>query len=87
MNGKSKKVIETEKWVEEYIRINRQPPTYREIQERFDLSACAAWNRCKKFRDKMKNTEQSIKLGRYDLLEQRIAELENKIEQLIPTIN
>lgn len=54
MNGKSKKVIETENFVDDYIKLNEHPPTYVEIQKHFNLSNCAAWHRCEKFRDKMR---------------------------------
>lgn len=84
---KTKKQIETEKWVDEYIEKYKYPPTYQMIKKQFKIDASAAHFRCRNFRDKMKKNGQQIKLGRYDLLEQRISELENKIEQLSPTIN
>ncbi len=87
MRAKSKKVIETEKYVDEYILKYGYPPTYKEIQKQFSIGAAPAYSRCTKFRDKMRVNGQPAKLGRYDLLEQRILELENKIEQLMPTVN
>lgn len=54
MRQKSKKNLETEAWVDEYITQNGMPPTYQMIEKQFNLSRCAAWNRCAKFRHKMK---------------------------------
>ena len=62
MNGKSKKVVQTEKWVDSYIKKNGFPPTYEELKNHFGLSRCAAWNRCNKFRSKMKQIE-TLKRG------------------------
>ncbi len=87
MKVKSKKVLETEQYIDEYTLKTGYPPTYQKLSEHFGIAESVAWYRCNKIRDKMKTSNQPIRKGRYDLLEQRIAELENKIEQLMPTIN
>lgn len=74
MKNKSKKVIETEQWVDAYISKNGKPPTYAEIQKQFNLSAAAAHARCKKFREKMNVNEKKvdgvwIKFDRFFLLQ------------------
>ena len=51
----TQKTIETEKYVDEYIEENGYPPTYEEIVQQFNLkSTSAAYNRCRAFRNKMR---------------------------------
>jgi hypothetical protein len=57
MNGLSKKNQETEAFVDEYISVNGYPPTYKEIEKHFNLSVCAAYYRCAKFRYKMRHVK------------------------------
>ena len=57
MRGKSKKVIKTENFVDEYIAKYGFPPTYRQIEDFFGLSVSAAYSRCTKFRYKMVQNE------------------------------
>lgn len=54
MNGKSKKNIETEKFVDSYTAKHGYPPTYEEVAKKFNIVHSVAWYRCKKFREKMK---------------------------------
>lgn len=55
MNLKSQKVIDTEKFVDEYIlKHGGRPPSYSEISKHFGISNTAAFMRCEKFRKKMK---------------------------------
>lgn len=54
MKPKTKKQIETEKWVDEYILKFNYPPTYQQIKEHFKIDASAAHFRCRNFRDKMR---------------------------------
>ena len=50
----SRKSIETEKFVDMYISMNDgRPPTYKEIEVRFNVKRTSAYNRCKDFRHKM----------------------------------
>lgn len=49
------KQIETENFVDNFTLLRSYPPTYREIQEAFRISACAAHARCRNFRHKMKS--------------------------------
>lgn len=73
MNGKSKKVIETEQWVDNYILQHGYPPTYEELQVHFNLaSKSAAYSRCAKFRGKMnkrKNTNMDAQAKAEELIE------------------
>ena len=51
----SKKMIETEAFVDACIRQNGEPPTYRQVQEQFNLkSMSTAYARLRHCRDKMK---------------------------------
>ncbi len=86
MIRKSKKVLEAEKYIDEYILKFGNPPTYEKLAEHLGVAQNTAWYRCRKIRDKMSKINQPIRQGRYDLLEARILELENKIEQLMPTL-
>ncbi len=56
-HNKSKKVIETEIWVDEFIKTNYLPPTYEEVGKRFGISSNTAWYRCGKFRVKMRQNK------------------------------
>lgn len=57
---RSKKSIETEKYVDLYIRMNDgKPPTYKELEDKFSIKHTAAYNRCKDFRNKMCQHEQT----------------------------
>jgi hypothetical protein len=70
MKNKSKKVIETEQWVDSFIAKYGHPPKYRDIELNFNLSKCAAWSRCAKFRNKMKQnfiSKSEIRKTIYDL--------------------
>lgn len=53
MRGLSKKNKEVEDFVDAYTSEHGTPPTYKMIQAKFGLGACAAYNRCRKFRHKM----------------------------------
>lgn len=59
MHGKSKKVQETEAYVDACIEKYGFPPTYKQIQAEFNLASGPAYARCAKFRDKMKKTYSS----------------------------
>lgn len=54
MIGKSKKVLETENYVDEYILKHGYSPTYDNIAVHFGIAASVAYARCSKFREKMK---------------------------------
>ncbi len=54
MYRKSKKVIEREAWVDEYILLNGFPPSYNELAAHFKIGESVAWYACKKFRHKMR---------------------------------
>jgi SOS-response transcriptional repressor LexA len=73
MRQKSKKNIEVEEYVDSYIKEHGVPPTYRMIEKHFNLSKCAAWNRCSKFREKMigRHTPRPSKLARMKMDELR----------------
>lgn len=58
MNGKSKKNIEVEKYVDDHTAEHGYPPTYKMIENKFNIGASAAHGRCAKFRHKMKFTKQ-----------------------------
>jgi len=60
MIGKSKKNREVERFVDRYISKNGTPPTYTMISNKFNLSRCAAYSRCAKFRDKMRQNKQQV---------------------------
>lgn len=49
------KQIETERYVDEFTFLRNYPPTYKDIQDHFGISACAAHARCRNFRHKMKS--------------------------------
>ena len=55
MNYKiSKKVIETEHYVDDFIFKNGKPPTYQQVMEQFGLkSKSASYMRLRRYRDKM----------------------------------
>ena len=56
----SKKSIETEKFVDMYIAMNDgRPPTYKEIEVRFNVKHTSAYNRCKHFRSKLAQHTQT----------------------------
>lgn len=57
MNGKSKKVSTTERWVDRYTEKNGYPPTVTELAHHFKISRTAAYMRCNKFRDKLKQQD------------------------------
>lgn len=63
MNGKSKKVQETEEFVDKYIRKYGYPPTYDEVGEEFGLVRSHAYQRCAKFRNKMNGGKKPIHNG------------------------
>lgn len=54
MKPKTQKQVETEKWVDAYIKKNNFPPTYKQVREHFKIDNSAAHSRCRNFRDKMK---------------------------------
>ena len=58
MRGKSSKVIETERWVDEYIEKHGHPPTYEEVGKQFGLGRSHSYQRCTKFRHKMWQREK-----------------------------
>lgn len=70
MNGKSKKVIETEKFVDGYILKHGYPPTYDVIQEKFKIGRAPAYARCKSFRYKMNTLKKRV--IEYDLLPEAV---------------
>lgn len=53
MRAKSQKNIEVEEFVDKWTLDKGQPPTYAVIAQNFKIAPSAAWNRCKKFRDKL----------------------------------
>ena len=56
----TRKSIQTEKYVDLYIEMNDgRPPTYKEIEERFNVKRTSAYNRCKDFRHKMSQHSQT----------------------------
>lgn len=57
------KQIETERYVDEFTFLRNYPPSYKDIQDHFGISACAAHARCRSFRNKMKshNKKRSAK--------------------------
>lgn len=61
MVGKSKKNLETEAWVDAFIKEHGEPPTYKMIEKQFNIKRCGAYMRCKKFRHKMRSG-QNLKL-------------------------
>jgi hypothetical protein len=75
MVGKSKKNIEVEEWVDAFIKEHNEPPTYSMIEKQFNIKRCAAWNRCEKFRGKMRAGKKStaINLKKMSVVELRIA--------------
>lgn len=74
MKPKTKKQVETEKWVDEYIKKFNYPPTYVMIEKHFKIDASAAHFRCRNFRDKMrKNNVRPNNLNKMSIVELRIA--------------
>lgn len=57
MVNKSQKEIVTEEMVDKFIRENGVAPTYAIIADFLNISRCAAYNRCKRFRHKMKRSK------------------------------
>jgi cyclopropane fatty-acyl-phospholipid synthase-like methyltransferase len=55
LKKKSKKVITTEKWVDNYILQNGMAPTYDIVAKNFGISKTAAYDRCQRFREKFVN--------------------------------
>lgn len=88
MIKKSKKNIEVETFVDNYIKEHGTPPTYATIQNEFKISRCAAYERCNKFRNKMRRCNNITKytIGGVSVrLTHPIAK--NKIEQFISILN
>lgn len=56
---RTKKQLETEKWVDEYIEKNGFPPTYAMIEDEFKIDASAAYYRCRNFRHKLRGIKRS----------------------------
>lgn len=54
MNRKSNKIKEAEAWVDNYIKLNNNPPTYEEVAQGLVISKTAAYARCRFCRKKMK---------------------------------
>lgn len=61
MKHKSKKVLEAEKFVDDYTAIHGFPPTYELIAKELGISKTSAFHRCAKFRDKMNSKDNLIK--------------------------
>lgn len=65
----TKKTIETEKWVDMYIKKHKYPPTYREISKGLNISETASFVRCRTFRDKLKmskRTKNKFQIGTFE---------------------
>ena len=72
----TKKQLETEAWVDEYILTNGYPPTYQEIETQFSINASTAHYRCRNFREKMNQSprnKKAINLKKITIIELRIA--------------
>lgn len=54
MIKKTYKQIEVEGFVDDYTKTFGFPPRYKDIQDKFSLSACASYARCRLFRHKMR---------------------------------
>lgn len=86
------KQIETERYVDEFTFLRNYPPTYKDIQDHFGISACAAHARCRNFRHKMKShktrpsaKELKVSFTYYIPIEKlkKFNELQEQIKKLI----
>jgi hypothetical protein len=88
MKPKTKKQIETEKWVDEYIEKFNYPPTYQQIQNHFKIDASAAHFRCRNFRDKMrKNNVPPLSTIKYTRVTIGFLVADDKTEKFYKLIN
>ena len=54
----TKKEIDTEKFIDDYVSINKQRPFYADIANHFNISIASAHFRCRNFRHKLRNNNK-----------------------------
>ena len=65
----TKKMKETEDWVDRFIEKHKYPPTYKEIAEGLKISETATFARCRGFRYKLKmnnRTKNKFDIGTFE---------------------